>query len=237
MCGCVVSFFNLLGATAYQHKAANLLHSISLEVGPNLIQQYCNQVVACLSDQGQRSTVHRVGSAKNSSIYQEYPCSCSLLARQRLTGTELLLGDMPSVDTARLIQDDANALELGPRAVDNAFSKDPQALAAKPRVAPFHLIACFNSVKWNSLDGHDSGWKQYTMHCQSGLSGSTTRQFFMTVWFARWQWQTLLWPTTLLKSRRYKTFHILVQNKVTNVFSKLSKLFLTLNLQREMASA
>lgn len=147
MCGCVVSFFNLLGATAYQHKAANLLHSISLEVGPNLIQQYCNQVVACLSDQGQRSTVHRVGSAKNSSIYQEYPCSCSLLARQRLTGTELLLGDMPSVDTARLIQDDANALELGPRAVDNAFSKDPQALAAKPRVAPFHLIACFNSVK------------------------------------------------------------------------------------------
>ena len=68
-------------------------------------------------------------------------------AKDSLTGTELLLDDMPSVDTARLIQDDANALELGPRAVDNAFSKDPQALAAKPRVAPFHLIACFNSVK------------------------------------------------------------------------------------------
>ena len=42
------------GCTSVQHKAVNLLHSILLEVGsdPLLIEEYCAQVIGCLSDQG-----------------------------------------------------------------------------------------------------------------------------------------------------------------------------------------
>ena len=42
------------GATEYQHKAAALMHCIMLETSsnPTVVQEYCNQCIACLSDQG-----------------------------------------------------------------------------------------------------------------------------------------------------------------------------------------
>lgn len=42
------------GATGYCHKVAAVLHAIKLETGhrQETIDSYCNQVVACLSDQG-----------------------------------------------------------------------------------------------------------------------------------------------------------------------------------------
>lgn len=53
-------------------------------------------------------------------------------------GTELLLGELPKLDTTKLNQDDANALELGPRAVDNAFTGGVKALGykANPQAVP-----------------------------------------------------------------------------------------------------
>ena len=40
------------GCTAYEHKAAALMHMLQLEVGIADLPDYCNQVVATISDQG-----------------------------------------------------------------------------------------------------------------------------------------------------------------------------------------
>ena len=70
------------------------MHAIMLEVGTrkSLVDTYCNQVVACLSDQGSRNC---------------------LAAWVVLSGTELLLSEMPRMQLAAMREDDALALQGG----------------------------------------------------------------------------------------------------------------------------
>jgi len=55
-----LSLPGLAGATSFPHKAASLLHSVLLEVGHDSVKDYCNQVIATLSDQGQIIAIEKI---------------------------------------------------------------------------------------------------------------------------------------------------------------------------------